>query len=44
MTIKWQKDTGNYIKNSQISNIQKVKLSKNDYIYHAGTKIYNKNI
>ena len=35
---------GNYIKNSQISNIQKVKLSKNDYIYHAGTKILDNEI
>ena len=35
---------GNYIKNSQINNIQKVKLSKSDYIYHAGTKILDNEI
>ena len=38
------KGYGNYIKNSQISNIQKLKLSKNDYIYHAGTKILDNEI
>ncbi len=35
---------GSYIKNSQINNIQKVKLSKNDYIYHAGTKILDNKV
>ena len=29
---------GKYKKNSQIKNLNKVKLSKGDYIYHAGTK------
>jgi phosphoribosylamine--glycine ligase len=29
---------GNYKKNLQIKNIDKIKLSKSDYIYHAGTK------
>ncbi len=34
---------GNYKKNLQIKNISKVKLSKSDYIYHAGTKnVHNK--
>jgi len=28
---------GNYKKNKNIKNINKVKLSKNDFIYHAGT-------
>ena len=35
---------GNYKKNLQIKNISKVKLSKNDYIYHAGTKNINNEI
>ena len=30
---------GNYKKNLKIKNIDKIKLTKNDYIYHAGTKI-----
>ena len=29
------------IKNIKIKKIDKIKLSKNDYIYHAGTKILN---
>ena len=29
----------NYKKNLIIKNLNKIKLSKNDYIYHAGTKI-----
>ena len=32
---------GNYKKNSNISNINKIKLSSSDYIYHAGTKLEN---
>ena len=30
---------GSYKKNLRINNIKKVKLSKSDFIYHAGTKI-----
>ena len=30
-----------YKKNIKIKKIDKIKLSKNDYIYHAGTKIWN---
>ena len=33
---------GNYKKNIKINNINKIKISKSDYIYHAGTK-YKKN-
>ena len=32
---------GNYKKNIKINNINKIKISKSDYIYHAGTQ-YNK--
>ena len=32
---------GNYKKNKNIKNINKIKLSKNDFIYHAGTKFKN---
>ena len=32
---------GNYIKNKNIKNYDKLKLTKNDYIYHAGTKFEN---
>jgi len=32
---------GNYIKNKKIKNYNKLKLAKNDYIYHAGTKFEN---
>ena len=32
---------GKYKKNVIIKNIDKIKLSKEDYIYHAGTKIIN---
>ena len=51
--IKWNKSKsmtivlcskgypGNYKKNKNIKNINKIKLSKNDYIYHAGTKVEN---
>ena len=32
---------GNYKKNKNIKNINQFKLSKNDFIYHAGTKFDN---
>ena len=32
---------GKYKKNEVIKNLEKIKLSKNDYIFHAGTKIEN---
>ena len=35
---------GNYKKNKIIKNIEKPKLSSNDFIFHAGTKLRNKNI
>ena len=31
---------GSYKKNLLINNIKKIKLSKSDFIYHAGTKIW----
>ena len=31
----------NYKKNLKIKNLSKIKLSKNDFIYHAGTKLEN---
>ena len=34
----------NYSKNKIIKNINLIKLSKNNFIYHAGTKIFNKKI
>ena len=54
--IKWRKDKsmtivlcskgypGNYKKNKKIININKIKLSKNDFIFHAGTKIKKREI
>ena len=54
INIKWKKKKsmtvvlcakgypGNYKKNIKLNNINKIKLFKNDYIYHAGTKIINK--
>ncbi len=51
--IKWKKDKcmtivlcskgypGNYKKNKNIRNINKLILSKNDFVYHAGTKFKN---
>ena len=51
--IKWKKQKsmtivlcargypGNYKKNLQINNLNKIKLSKSVFIYHAGTKINN---
>ena len=35
---------GSYKKNKIIKNIKKINLSKNDYIYHAGTKIKNNSL
>ena len=32
---------GKYKKNKSIKNINKLQLSKNDFIYHAGTKFKN---
>ena len=32
---------GSYRKNLKIDNINKIKLSKKDFVYHAGTKIIN---
>jgi|TARA_Y100000385_G_scaffold279974_1_gene330366 phosphoribosylamine---glycine ligase len=32
---------GNYKRNKNIKNINKIKLSKNDFIFHAGTKFKN---
>jgi phosphoribosylamine--glycine ligase len=51
--IKWKKDKsmtivlcskgypGNYKKNVSIKNFDKLKFSKNEFIYHAGTKFKN---
>jgi phosphoribosylamine--glycine ligase len=51
--IEWKKDKsmtivlcskgypGNYQKNKKIMNLNKLILSKNDFIYHAGTKLKN---
>ena len=51
--IQWKKDKsmtivlcskgypGNYKKNKNIKNIDKLHLSKNDFVYHAGTKFKN---
>ncbi|MDA8771385.1 phosphoribosylamine--glycine ligase [Candidatus Pelagibacter bacterium] len=51
--IYWRKDKsmsivlcskgypGKYIKNKKINNLKKLNLSKNDFIYHAGTKFKN---
>ena len=35
---------GNYKKNLKINELKKIKLSKTDYIYHAGTKTINNEI
>ena len=32
---------GIYEKNKTIKNLDRIKLSKNDFIYHAGTKLEN---
>ena len=54
INIKWKKKKsmtvvlcakgypGHYKKKIKLNNINKIKLFKNDYIYHAGTKIINK--
>jgi len=51
--IQWKKDKsmtivvcskgypGNYKKNIKIKNMNELKLSKNEFVYHAGTKIEN---
>tara|TARA_B100001057_G_scaffold479937_1_gene552200 strand:- start:565 stop:1842 length:1278 start_codon:yes stop_codon:yes gene_type:complete len=56
LKIKWKKEKcmtivlcskgypGNYEKNKEIKNIEKIKLSKNDFIYHAGTKLEGKKL
>ena len=35
---------GLYKKNLRINNINQIKLSKNDFIYHAGTKFINNDL
>jgi phosphoribosylamine--glycine ligase len=35
---------GKYKKNKIIKNLDKIKLSKNDFIYHAGTKSVGNNL
>jgi phosphoribosylamine--glycine ligase len=35
---------GSYKKNKEIENIDKLNLTKKDYIFHAGTKLKNKKI
>ncbi len=35
---------GKYKKNLELKNINKIKLSKNDFIYHAGTKFLDKKL
>ncbi len=54
INIKWKKEKsmtivlcskgypGNYRKNCKINNLSKIKLSKKNFLYHAGTKIKNK--
>ena len=56
INIKWKKDKSmtivlcskgypkNYKKNIKIKNLNKIKLSKKDFIYHAGTKSLNGHI
>jgi len=56
LKIKWRKEKcmtivlcakgypGKYKKNLRIKNLDKVKLMKNDFIYHAGTKVKNDQI
>ncbi len=34
---------GKYLKNIKIKNLEKIKLNKNNFIFHAGTKFYNNN-
>lgn len=54
--IKWKKEKsmtivlcskgypGNYKKFLKLKNIDKVKLSKNEFIFHAGTTLFNKQL
>ena len=54
--IRWKKDKsmtivlcskgypGKYKKNVKINNLKKIKLTKKDFIYHAGTKLKKKNL
>ncbi len=54
--VEWKKDKsmtivlcskgypGNYKKNIKIPNLNNLELSKNDYLYHAGTKLENKQL
>ncbi len=56
LKIEWKKEKsmtivlcskgypGKYKKNINIRNINKLKLRKNDFIYHAGTKLKNKEV
>ncbi len=56
LKIKWRKEKcmtivlcskgypGKYKKNARIKNLDKIKLKKNDFIYHAGTKVKNDQI
>jgi len=56
INIKWKKEKsltivlcskgypGNYVKNKRIANINKIKTSNNDFIFHAGTKLENDQI
>ena len=56
INVKWKKHKsmtivlcskgypGKYKKNSKIKNLNNVKLSKSDFIYHAGTKFRNKDL
>ena len=56
LKIKWRKEKcmtivlcakgypGKYKKNVRIKNLDKLKLMKNDFIYHAGTKVKNDQI
>jgi len=55
-SIKWRKEKsmtivlcskgypGSYKKNKEINNLNKIKLSKNDFVFHAGTKVQNSKI
>ena len=53
INLKWKKEKcmtivlcskgypKNYKKNIELSKLKSIKINKNDYIYHAGTKEYN---
>ncbi|MEC7136402.1 MAG: phosphoribosylamine--glycine ligase [Pseudomonadota bacterium] len=55
-SIKWRKEKsmtvvlcskgypGSYKKNKEIKNLNKIKLSKYDFVFHAGTKVQNNKI